>query len=96
MATLETAIVAGGDTDSVGALTGALSGAYLGTRQLPPAFVGLIEDQGMRGAGVAHTATALYAISVSDSDTNIETPLTEDHDLAEHVGVAVSGDAPDI
>lgn len=39
-------ISAGGDTDSTAALTGALSGAYLGEEAIPAAFKNLIHDRG--------------------------------------------------
>jgi ADP-ribosylglycohydrolase len=46
---LERVVVAGGDTDSTGALACALAGAYLGSSALPKGLVSLIDDQGVTG-----------------------------------------------
>ncbi len=69
---LQTCVTAGGDTDSTGAIAGALSGAFLGLSGLPWYMVSLIDDQGVRGdAQLAELAEKLYAqsFSIPKSDT---------------------------
>jgi ADP-ribosylglycohydrolase len=48
--TVCTAIGAGGDTDTMGAIAGAVSGARLGRGALPPALVARLNDRGRWGA----------------------------------------------
>jgi hypothetical protein len=43
-ATVSSAIFLGGDTDTIAAMAGALSGAWLGTARLPQRLVGLLES----------------------------------------------------
>jgi poly(ADP-ribose) glycohydrolase ARH3 len=56
-------IFLGGDTDTLAAMAGALSGAYLGEQGVPPRLLGLLED-GPKGrrylAGLADGLCARY------------------------------------
>ena len=53
----------GGDTDTLAAMTGALSGAYLGTQGLPARLVALLEDhpKGKGRTHLLHLADGLHA-----------------------------------
>jgi ADP-ribosylglycohydrolase len=44
------AVAAGGDTDTMAAMAGAMSGARLGAAALPAALLGRLTDQGQWGA----------------------------------------------
>lgn len=48
-AAVETAIMPGGDVDTTGAMTGAISGAYLGINAIPPHLASLVNDDGIWG-----------------------------------------------
>lgn len=48
MDTISMAISAGGDVDTVGAISGAISGAYLGYDKLPKDIIPYINDQGVK------------------------------------------------
>ena len=50
-ATVCTAIGVGGDTDTMAAMAGALSGARLGAGALPPALLARLTDRGQWGVG---------------------------------------------
>jgi poly(ADP-ribose) glycohydrolase ARH3 len=56
------AVLLGGDTDSIAAMTGALSGAYLGEEALPTSWVDRIED----AARMRHLADSLCERALSD------------------------------
>jgi ADP-ribosylglycohydrolase len=49
--TICTAIGVGGDTDTMAAMAGAMSGARLGPSALPAGLIGRLSDQGQWGAG---------------------------------------------
>jgi poly(ADP-ribose) glycohydrolase ARH3 len=53
-------ILLGGYTDTLAAMAGALAGAYLGIGQLPPRFVGLLENSPKGGAYLAALAGQLF------------------------------------
>lgn len=55
------AILLGGDTDTIAAMTGALSGAYLGVRAIPDALLDFMEDQGKGRTYIRELATSLHA-----------------------------------
>lgn len=55
--TIRTAISLGGDTDTVAAMAGAITGAHLGARAIPPALLQRLEaHQQLRAAGLALVA----------------------------------------
>jgi poly(ADP-ribose) glycohydrolase ARH3 len=53
-------ILLGGDTDTIAAMTGALSGAYLGTEGVPPRLVSLLESSPKGRAYLIELAGRLY------------------------------------
>jgi ADP-ribosylglycohydrolase len=63
--TICTAIGVGGDTDTMAAITGAISGARLGVAALPAGLLGRLNDRGEWGAEalteLAHSCAALVA-----------------------------------
>ncbi len=60
-ATISNAIFLGGDTDTIAAMAGALSGAYLGAGRLPARLVGLLESSPKGGTYIAGLAAKLFA-----------------------------------
>ncbi|MDB5308788.1 MAG: hypothetical protein JWO38_2990 [Gemmataceae bacterium] len=54
-------ILLGGDTDTLAAMGGAISGAYLGERQLPGRLVGLLETSPKGGAYLGQLADELFS-----------------------------------
>jgi len=57
------AISLGGDTDTIGAMTGAISGAYLGIEAIPEGWIGKLENRGY----LEELAEKLYAMYIKDS-----------------------------
>jgi poly(ADP-ribose) glycohydrolase ARH3 len=55
-------IFLGGDTDTLAAMAGALSGAYLGAGRLPGRLVGLLESSPKGGAYIRQLAERLFAV----------------------------------
>jgi poly(ADP-ribose) glycohydrolase ARH3 len=55
-------IFLGGDTDTLAAMAGALSGAYLGVGRLPARLVGLLESSPKGRAYLQHLAGQLFAL----------------------------------
>ncbi|MGE0385855.1 MAG: ADP-ribosylglycohydrolase family protein [Gammaproteobacteria bacterium] len=63
VATVATAIGAGGDTDTTAAMAGALSGAYLGLRSLPVDLAAAVHDRGTWGrAALVDLARRFHAV----------------------------------
>jgi poly(ADP-ribose) glycohydrolase ARH3 len=62
-ATVSNAIFLGGDTDTIAAMAGALSGAYLGLAKLPQRLVGLLESSPKGRAYLLELAEKLFAAS---------------------------------
>jgi poly(ADP-ribose) glycohydrolase ARH3 len=60
-ATIGNVIFLGGDTDTLAAMTGALSGAYLGAGRLPSRLVGLLESSPKGRAYLVQLAGRLHA-----------------------------------
>ncbi|OWK40240.1 ADP-ribosylglycohydrolase family protein [Fimbriiglobus ruber] len=58
--TIGNVILLGGDTDTLAAMAGALSGAYLGASRLPPRLVLLLEASPKGGAYLVKLAHALF------------------------------------
>ena len=63
-------IFLGGDTDTLAAMAGALSGAYVGGSRLPPRLVGLLENSPKGGAYIQHLAGKLLAAFHARSATS--------------------------
>jgi poly(ADP-ribose) glycohydrolase ARH3 len=61
VATISNAIFLGGDTDTIAAMAGALSGAYLGAERLPTRLVGLLESSPKGRAYIIELAGRLLA-----------------------------------
>ena len=61
-ATVSNVIFLGGDTDTLAAMAGALSGAYLGAGRLPVRLVGLLERSPKGRAYLQHLAGQLLAV----------------------------------
>lgn len=59
--TIGNAIFLGGDTDTIAAMAGALSGAYLGVSRLPARLIGLLESSPKGQAYIKLLADGLYA-----------------------------------
>jgi poly(ADP-ribose) glycohydrolase ARH3 len=59
--TIGHAIGTGGDTDTIAAMAGAVSGAYLGANKLPQRLVGLLESSPKGGAYLAELGARLFA-----------------------------------
>jgi poly(ADP-ribose) glycohydrolase ARH3 len=59
--TIGNAIFLGGDTDTIAAMAGALSGAYLGVGRLPARLIGLLESSPKGRAYIKQLAGELYA-----------------------------------
>jgi poly(ADP-ribose) glycohydrolase ARH3 len=57
-------ILLGGDTDTLAAMTGALSGAYLGVGGLPQRLVGLLESSPKGRAYLADLARKLFGVHI--------------------------------
>ena len=55
-------IFLGGDTDTLAAMTGAVSGAYLGAARLPQRLVGLLESSPKGRVYLGELADRLYAV----------------------------------
>jgi poly(ADP-ribose) glycohydrolase ARH3 len=60
--TVSTVIFLGGDTDTLAAMAGALSGAYLGAGRLPGRLVGLLESSPKGRAYLQQLAEQLFAV----------------------------------
>src|SRR5205085_11851075 len=58
-AAVSNVIFLGGDTDTLAAMAGALSGAYLGAARLPQRLVGLLESSPKGGAYLGELARSL-------------------------------------
>lgn len=64
---LHVAVAVGGDTDTLGAMTGAVSGAFLGVDSLPPGLVHLVNDRGHWGYDELRAlATRCHALAMAD------------------------------
>jgi poly(ADP-ribose) glycohydrolase ARH3 len=61
-ATVSNVIFLGGDTDTLAAMAGALSGAYLGTSRLPGRLVSLLESSPKGRVYIQHLAERLFAV----------------------------------
>src|SRR5262249_1007186 len=61
-ATICNVIFLGGDTDTLAAMAGALSGAYLGVGRLPERLVGLLESSPKGRAYIHQLAGKLFAV----------------------------------
>ena len=55
-------IFLGGDTDTLAAMAGALSGAYLGAARLPARLVGLLEKSPKGGSYIGQLAGRLFSV----------------------------------
>ena len=55
-------ILLGGDTDTLAAMAGALSGAYLGSSRLPTRLAGLLESSPKGKDYIKQLAGQLYAV----------------------------------
>lgn len=60
-ATISNVILLGGDTDTLAAMAGALSGAYLGMSRLPARLVSFLESSPKGGAYIQQLAEQLFA-----------------------------------
>ncbi len=60
--TISNVIFLGGDTDTLGAMAGALSGTYLGIKRLPQRLVGLLENSPKGRDYIRQLATNLFAV----------------------------------
>jgi len=60
--TIGQVILHGGDTDTIAAMAGAISGAYLGLKQLPAHLLDLLEDSPKGGAYLHQMARDLHAV----------------------------------
>ena len=60
--TISNVIFLGGDTDTLAAMAGALSGAYLGADRLPSRLVGLLESSPKGRAYIRHLAGQLFTV----------------------------------
>jgi poly(ADP-ribose) glycohydrolase ARH3 len=67
-ATISNVIFLGGDTDTLAAMAGALSGAYVGAGRLPSRLVGLLESSPKGGAYLQHLAGQLFAVYQNSSE----------------------------
>lgn len=65
--TIANVIFLGGDTDTLAAMAGALSGAYLGVSRLPQRLVNLLESSPKGGAYLADLADKLLAVYLRTS-----------------------------
>jgi ADP-ribosylglycohydrolase len=66
--TVCTAIVAGGDVDTTGAMAGAISGAHLGLERLPPELAHQLNDRGTWGfEELVELALRCHAIKSRDN-----------------------------
>ena len=63
-ATIGNVIFLGGDTDTIAAMAGALSGAYLGSSRLPSRLVGLLESSPKGKVYIKQLAEQLYGVYV--------------------------------
>jgi len=61
-ATVSNVIFLGGDTDTLAAMAGALSGTYIGARRLPARLVALLESSPKGGAYVKGLSEQLFAL----------------------------------
>ena len=61
------AILLGGDTDTIAAMTGAVAGAYLGVGAIPPQLLAILEDHSeMKGRSyITELAKRLYQAHVA-------------------------------
>jgi poly(ADP-ribose) glycohydrolase ARH3 len=65
--TISNVIFLGGDTDTLAAMAGALSGAHVGSQRLPERLVGLLESSPKGGAYLLKLASDLLAVHQGDS-----------------------------
>jgi poly(ADP-ribose) glycohydrolase ARH3 len=73
-ATVSNVIFLGGDTDTLAAMAGALSGAYLGVGRLPGRLIGLLESSPKGRAYLQHLAAKLFAVYQREFETPGRTP----------------------
>ncbi len=64
------AIGQGNDTDTLAAMAGALSGAHLGVKAIPPGLLGKLEEQGKGRGYIEELATRLYDRFRDSGDTS--------------------------
>lgn len=64
--TISNVVFLGGDTDTLAAMAGALSGAYLGVDRLPRRLVGLLENSVKGGAYLHQLGGQLFAVYERD------------------------------
>ena len=72
--TIGNVILLGGDTDTLAAMAGALSGAYLGVGRLPSRLVGLLESSPKGGIYLKQLSERLLAIYLQGSKLSGEYP----------------------
>jgi poly(ADP-ribose) glycohydrolase ARH3 len=65
------AVFLGGDTDTVAAMTGAISGAFLGVAGIPSHLIGILEDQVKGRSYIAGLADQLYVIYNRSHDSKV-------------------------
>lgn len=58
--TIGNAILLGGDSDTIAAMAGAISGAYLGVRAIPSHLLGKLEDRHQGRTYIEQLARNLY------------------------------------
>jgi len=63
--TIGNAILLGGDTDTIAAMAGAISGAYLGWQEIPPQLLESLEDHHQGRTYIQDLARQLYALHQS-------------------------------
>ncbi|QDU56764.1 ADP-ribosylglycohydrolase family protein [Aeoliella mucimassa] len=69
-ATIANAIMLGGDTDTIAAMAGAISGAYLGVEAIPRHLLDALEDRRQGRTYIAELATKLYEVYQSQCKVN--------------------------
>jgi poly(ADP-ribose) glycohydrolase ARH3 len=62
------AILLGGDTDTIAAMTGAVSGAFRGIRAIPQHLLDGLEDQGKGKTYLLELARKLHRVTLPQSD----------------------------
>lgn len=75
--TISNVIFLGGDTDTLAAMAGALSGAYLGVERLPTRLVGLLESSLKGGGYLQQLAKQLFKLYQRQCDTRPESLIEE-------------------
>jgi len=72
---ISSAIYLGGDTDTIAAMAGALSGAYLGVDAIPPHLIALLEESPKGRDYIVDLAKKLFALYATGSESCLEESL---------------------